>query len=220
MNIASFNARSIPSHICDINFLLFEKQYDLVLITETWLFAGASSDLFHSNEYNLYRRDRCGRRGGGVAIYVRDCLAVEELDFANVDGVEQLWLSVIIGRVKVAVGIVYRPPCVSYTKLDCLTQPLEYCFLNFQHIIFGGDFNIDFLDPSNSRCKHLMSIVQSFNFHQMITQATRVTTSSSTLLDLLFVLNPSLIINTNNCDSVLSTNNINEKVDSLNNLFV
>ncbi len=193
LHIAYFNARSVPAHIIDINALLAQKIYDFVLVSETWLFADAVPGLFHVSGYNIFRRDRVGRRGGGVAAYVRNDLKVEVLDFDGSDEVEQLWLSVKLNLQKVAIGIVYRPPQVLYTALDSLVQPLEHCFLNFSHVIFAGDFNIDFLDVTNIRRNYLSNIIESYNFHQVITQATRVTSSSSKLLDLLFVSKPSLI---------------------------
>ena len=39
--------------------------------------------------YKLFRRDRRGGEGGGVALYVKDCFDVEELGVAN-DKVERL----------------------------------------------------------------------------------------------------------------------------------
>jgi len=41
--------------------------------------------------YKLFRRDRRGKRGGGVALYVRDCCDCIELDDCD-DKVECLWV--------------------------------------------------------------------------------------------------------------------------------
>ena len=43
--------------------------------------------------YKLFRRDRQGRRGGGVALYVRECFDVTEL-MAGDDKVESLWVKI------------------------------------------------------------------------------------------------------------------------------
>ncbi len=45
IKIAYVNARSIPSHITDIRYITENKQYDIILITETWLFKDAAPDL-------------------------------------------------------------------------------------------------------------------------------------------------------------------------------
>ena len=61
--------------------------------------------------YELFRGDRQGRKGGGVALYIKDCFDVEELGVGN-DKVECLW-----GRIRgkacrgnILVGVHYRPP--------------------------------------------------------------------------------------------------------------
>jgi len=42
--------------------------------------------------YKLFRRDRQGRRGGGVALYVREGFVCLELD--DDDRVEYLWIKI------------------------------------------------------------------------------------------------------------------------------
>ena len=59
--------------------------YDLAAITETWW--------DHSHDwsvvidgYKLLGRDRRGGKGGGVALYIKDCFDVEELGGVAVSG--------------------------------------------------------------------------------------------------------------------------------------
>ena len=61
--------------------------------------------------YKLFRKDRQGRRGGGVALYVKECFEVTELMTGD-NKVESLWFK-IRGRADKAdilVGVCYRPP--------------------------------------------------------------------------------------------------------------
>ena len=61
--------------------------------------------------YKLFRKDRQGRRGGGVALYVKECIEVTEL-MTGENKVESLWVK-IRGRADKAdilVGVCYRPP--------------------------------------------------------------------------------------------------------------
>jgi len=65
------------------------------------------------DSYRLFRKDRPTRRGGGVALYVKEQLECIELFLgADEEGVESLWV-----RIKrqphmgdVIVGVCYRPP--------------------------------------------------------------------------------------------------------------
>ena len=87
-----------------------QANYDLVAITTTWW--------DHSHDwsavmdgYKLFRRDREGRKGGGVALYIKECFDVEELGVGN-DEVECLWIK-IRGkgcRGNILVGACYRRP--------------------------------------------------------------------------------------------------------------
>ena len=60
--------------------------------------------------YKLFGGDRQGRRGGGMALYVRECFSVVELG-AGKDQVESLWVR-IRGRANTAaipVGVLQTP---------------------------------------------------------------------------------------------------------------
>ena len=61
--------------------------------------------------YKLFRKDRQGRRGGDMALYVKECFEVTELMTGD-NEVESLWVK-IRGRADKAdilVDICYRPP--------------------------------------------------------------------------------------------------------------
>ena len=66
------------------------RGYDLVAITETWW--DHSHDWSAAMDgYKLFRKDRHGRRGGGVALCVKECIEVTEL-MAGENRVESLWV--------------------------------------------------------------------------------------------------------------------------------
>ncbi|GAB0178246.1 maestro heat-like repeat-containing protein family member 7 [Grus japonensis] len=74
----------------DLEATVQQDSYDLVTITETWW------DDCHDwsaavDGYKLFRRDRQGRRGGGVALYVRECFDCIELNDGD-DKVKCLWV--------------------------------------------------------------------------------------------------------------------------------
>ncbi|RMC08127.1 hypothetical protein DUI87_15160 [Hirundo rustica rustica] len=67
-----------------------QQSCDVVAITETWWdeSRGWSTAL---DGYKLFRRDRKGRRGGGVALYIREAFDAKGIE-TNEDGVECLWV--------------------------------------------------------------------------------------------------------------------------------
>jgi len=63
------------------------------------------------DDHKLFRRDRRGKRGSGVALYVRDCFDCIELDNCD-DKVECLWVKTKgkANKADVPLGVCYRPP--------------------------------------------------------------------------------------------------------------
>jgi len=91
--------------------------------------------------YKLLRRDRQGRRGGGVALYVRDCFNCLELNEGD-NRVHCLWVR-ITGKAKadIMVGACYRPSNqdeeadeIFYKQLGGVSQLLA--------LFLMGDFNL------------------------------------------------------------------------------
>ena len=103
------NARSMGNKQEELEAIVQQASYDLVAITETWW--DHSHDWSAAMDgYKLFRKDRQGRRGGGVAPYVKECIEVTELMTGD-DKVESLWVK-IRGRADKAdilVGICYTP---------------------------------------------------------------------------------------------------------------
>ena len=91
--------------------------------------------------YKLFRRDRRGRRRGGVALYVResfDCTEVHDSD----DKVECLWVRMRgkDNKVDIMLGVCYRPPNEVEETDESFYKQLavvsESCAL-----VLVGDFN-------------------------------------------------------------------------------
>ena len=55
----------------------------VVGITETWLTENNSDEEVEMEGYKLVRRDRKGKKSGGVMVYIKDEYAVKELDFSD-----------------------------------------------------------------------------------------------------------------------------------------
>ena len=72
------NERSMGNKQEELEAIVQQDSYDLVAIMETWW--DDSRDWSAAVDgYKLFRRDRQGRRGDGVAIYVRECFHCTEL---------------------------------------------------------------------------------------------------------------------------------------------
>ena len=104
------NACSMDNKQEELEAIAQQENYDIVAITETWW------DDSHNwsaavDGYKIFRRERQGKRGGGVALYVRECFDCLELNDGD-DKVECVWVR-ISGKANKAdtmVGVCYRPP--------------------------------------------------------------------------------------------------------------
>lgn len=127
---------------------------------------------------------------GGACIY-----ADTDMDFTDVDRICQKSIEGVVEfacavdrKIKLVVLCVYRRGMAPFEnfmeRMEEVLNILVNSFLTFK-IVIGGDFNINLFDKSE-KVKQFMDVIHVFNFHQCILEATRVTTSSATLIDNIF----------------------------------
>ena len=129
---------------------------------------------------------------GGTGLYIKDCFECKEIKLCReVVQPEMCFVQVTCNKTKVAVGVIYKSPLISYTQYAVLTEILAPIISGYEHHIITGDFNIDQLNPDSSACKFFRDhVTEPFDLTQMITEPTRITDKSSTLIDLLLVSYP------------------------------
>ena len=101
--------------------------------------------------YNKIQKGRQTNKpkGGGIAIWVRDSLAVQEIEkITDSINSERIWIKIIkTGRPIIALGVIYMRPdsLISRQSNECLTNLLAYELRQFQeegcNILMMGDFN-------------------------------------------------------------------------------
>jgi len=93
--------------------------------------------------YRLFRKDRQGRRGGSVALYVKDQLECMELRLGlDEEPMESLWVK-IKGRTglgDITVGVCYRPPDQDEQADEALYRQTGEASRS-KELVLMGDFN-------------------------------------------------------------------------------
>ncbi len=87
----------------------------------------------------------------------------------------------------------YRPPNSSvdlFSHLDILLRKLDT--ENIEHYLMG-DINCDLLSENNANVNALVNVSDVYGLKQLITEPTRITPSSRSLIDLIFTNQPDLI---------------------------
>lgn len=185
LKIGSLNIRSLLPSILDLRTLIMDHSFDIFLITETWLHEGISNDLIDLEGFRLYRRDR-NTRGGGLCIYANNKINTAIIQTGDV--IEQLWLEIKIDKIKIAVGVVYKPPAFNTELfLNELEDTLILLTPSVKNIVITGDFNINLLNMQNAVVDNFYSVLETFNLKQIVDVPTRVTETSESLIDLIIV---------------------------------
>lgn len=194
-------------------------------MSETWLSPNIPDVGLNIPGFKLIRNDRHGR-GGGVAFYIKNSIQFSVLATPLVNSpLEQLWISAKVEGKKLCLGTLYRPP---NTNLNNCLEDLESVLVNFlpefDFVVFGGDFNVDFLSQDYNFAQ-FNSFLNKYGLHQAVTKPTRVNNTSSTLIDLIISNCKKIILDSGvfNMDDIsdhsLVTCNLNIKRNEQTTLF-
>ena len=190
-SIINFNCRSMkrnwPDFLQVINNIEFN--FDVITITETWLSEGDDIDSFNIEGYTLYCTNRLNSRGGGVAIFMSDELQHSRLDhlsYVEESGLEVVTVSLEINNQKIKIGCIYRPPNTNLslfnTQIECYLEKLGN-----SRVYVCGDYNVNLLNyDHHDETKCFVETFLSKGLIPLISKPTRITRSSSTIIDNIF----------------------------------
>jgi len=74
------NCKSAVNNIYHLDLLIQKHASDLVLLTETWFDANVSNTYINQPEFQVFWKDRVGKRGGGVAILIQNDIPACEIE--------------------------------------------------------------------------------------------------------------------------------------------
>ena len=193
--IIHINARSMCANFDQFHLLfdLLKHKFDIICVSESWL-DESISNLYNFEGYNAYHSYRL-TRGGGSSIYVRNNLNCNLIDIdLNMNFGNSVILNVTHKTKSIIVGTFYRSqkadPVIFIKKfLEILTNINK---VNNSEIILCGDFNFDLLKLESCDVSlNFFNAINSFSLIPMITKPTRITESTASLLDNIFVKDPS-----------------------------
>ena len=183
----TFNVQSL---LPKLDLIRAESElYDIAVFSESWLKPNITDDeITLQNFLPPFRTDRRDRPGGGVVIYAQDTLSCKRRKDLKINGLEAVWIEIMIKSKKVLVGGIYRPPNSNSDYFSLILESTDRAHnTNIHDIIITGDLNYKMLSNNNNKIKDLLL---QFNLTQLIKDATHFTETTASLID--------LIINTNN----------------------
>ena len=196
-NSVSFLHLNIQSITPKLDLIAAEYScHEILSFTESWLRPHVSDDTLKIPGYKFppFRRDRVGKMGGGVVVFVKDHINGKHRPDLQIENLECIWLEIKIKNKKYLYGTFYIPPNSNLQTWDELDQSIDLALNNTHDIIITGDFNINQL--SDNHRNKISSLLTQYSFQQLITEPTYMTEHSSSLLDLVMVNNPTSVLYT------------------------
>lgn len=139
------NPGSLKPHLDDIRALVKDVNFHILAVSETWFSNKHNDHLVSLPGFTLIRHDRKNKRGGGVALYIKNGLKFKILFKSHPNACAEYLLIEIDNRFgdKIAFGVIYNPP--RNKNLDPLKRDLSLIAEKYNHCVFVGDFNINLL---------------------------------------------------------------------------
>ena len=190
--LAHLNINGLLSKFDWIGLLLRLRLPDILCLSETKIDESVTDATLSVSGYEFFRNDR-DRQGGGLCMYISSCLPCKRVSAPSFPGLERLLVSVqFMPGVSSVVGALYRPPSgnVTTTFTEALTSCMDYLYSQFSasDVTLLGDLNVDFLSLSSS----VFDGLELLQLKNLVTSATRVTSTSISLLDVILATTPSL----------------------------
>ena len=194
--VMHFNVRSLSKNIdklCEY-ISLMKCRPDVILITETKLKKNITSYNINLNGYNFIHRDSI-TNAGGVGIYIKNSIVFNTKEFSfNLHGVEDLWIETTINKKLYIIGVIYRHPTYESDNIDAFSKAMNDALHTFNlkksNFCVLGDFNLNLFDIEkiNNIRKYANSLI-SCSVKCIVNKATRISDSSKTLIDHVYVNN-------------------------------
>lgn len=107
------NARSIRGKLIELQLTSLSCNYDVIVITESWLNESVMDAEILNDNYVIYRRDRCTsdsskHEGGGVLIAVLKSLnSTRKFELESLH--EDIWVQISSNNNKINICAIYLP---------------------------------------------------------------------------------------------------------------
>ena len=194
-SVLNLNIRSITANIDPLNAFLstLNTKFDILSFTESWL-TDETRNLIFLNNYNSLHCLRSSKRGGGISIFVKNSISFKRIESCSLSlpFIESLFMEIKHRDKKLIIATVYKPPKGNDDLfIDKLIEFINFCKINsLDEFILCGDFNYNLLELNNNTTLRFLTSMNTFSIHPLITKPTRITDTSATLLDNIFIRNP------------------------------
>ncbi len=144
-----FNSRSLCNKLADLDYLLSDRTFDIIGISETWLGLSTPDSLLNnSGLFKVFRKDRThdtsdDARGGGVAFLVAKHLPTTVVNNPDAfNNLETIAIDIHCASSPTRIVCVYNPPNCTYNTMMLLCDYLKFISDTLYPVVVVGDFNL------------------------------------------------------------------------------
>jgi len=192
--IGHLNIQGLNSKHDELRVLMQSNKIDIFGITETKLSDSHLTEAFSITGFHPpFRRDRDENRGGGILIYVRECInCVRRKDLESSE-LEHIWVEIKQPNSKsFLLCVLYRNPDARVCWKEIFENNVEEAQFDDKEVLLIGDFNRDLKNDQIHR--EWINFTSSLGLTQMINTPTREFNNSQTIIDHMYSDNPQNII--------------------------
>ena len=193
--IIHVNIRSLPAHGDEFVAYLdtLKLNFDCVCFSETWLNAGRHIEDLFPDYMAFHSMREPGRLGGGTSIYLHNRYVATHMPeiSCNLDHIECVFIKIKLPQSTLVIGSCYRKPISSNASAFINDISRKISSLDNEYMkILCGDWNFDLLQmETDSVSAEFMDTMLSLGLVHTISKPTRITDSSVTLIDNIFISN-------------------------------
>ena len=196
--IACLNINSLTAHIDELRVFMRASKIDILAINESKLDKTINDHEVYIPGYEIVRRDRQinGRKGGGVCFYLRSNLNFKVCEELMIDRLECLTVEISKPHSRpFLVSTWYKPPNSPPDLFNDFENLIGEIDGSNRELYLVGDMNTKLLPGvAESNSSKLINVCEIFGLRQLITEPTRVTTQSQSLIDLCITNTPDKIV--------------------------
>ena len=197
LHIGYLNIQHLFPKVDEIKFILNEaNSLDIFGLAETFLTEKVENINLNIDGFVFERRDRVGKLGGGLLIYIANHIIYKRRNDLEQSDVENIWIEIKFPHNKpLMINFAYRPPNSNQDLIDKYENQLLTAEFNDTNFLLFGDYNINFKLSSTFLFSNTKwaKLIKDFELHQHITVPTRVTRNSSSIIDYVYSICPNFV---------------------------
>ena len=193
-NLLHINARSLKKNHDEILNLIHIAASPImaIAISETWLNT-TNQNYYQIAGYNFVSQPRIGKSGGGTGIFLQTHynFSIRTDLCHNNEYIECLFIEISqTKKANIIIGCIYRPPNTDVSSFNLVINNILHSIAaeKSKLVLLAGDYNLNLLKSSeHAPTNEFVNCLFSFSYLPVVSKPTRITETSATLIDNIFV---------------------------------